>query len=131
MNATPQVKQPTLINALMQHVVRLFTFRHKGEGLQLNSQGWFLSIIMAPLLTAFSLHPDSFKFDFRAGLMVIMYALHPRYKAVGVALIFMVTDMGKLIAAVIGSPYLEALIAVWGGMAVFVFLFTKPLDQQK
>lgn len=125
-----EATQSSLVNVLGQHVVRLFTFRHKGEGLQVNSRGWFFAILMAPLFTAFLLHPDSFEVALRAGLMVILYVLHPRYRAVGVALIFLVTDAGALLAALMGSSHIEALIPVWSGMAVLVFLFTKPLEQK-
>lgn len=128
MNRPSQEAQPSLLSVLAQHAVRLFAFRHKGEGLQVNSKGWFFAILTAPLLIAFLLHPGFFEVALRSGLMLIMYAFHPRYRTVSVALILLVTDVGTLLGTLIGSPQIEGLVRVWSGLAVLVFLCSKPLE---
>lgn len=119
----------SLPSILMDHVVRLFALRHRGEGLHISSVRLLSVIIALPVLSALVVEPGLHEVIFRVLLIIVLIVAHPRCKSVGVTLIWLTSDAVVMASRLIGIPYMEVAASTWGLIAIIVFMFAASRTQ--
>lgn len=117
-----------MLNAIIKHIVLLFSFRHSGQGLPDHGPLPYIFVAMAAMATTFREYVQSADF-FRAAatamLVVLMITLVARTRPKLVSPLALIASGGDVIAIfawLVDLPALATATTVWQFVAMAVFI---------